>query len=53
MHRVLRHPFTLGVAGALGGLVLGLTLIHLYYDHRVLHDLVNLVNANAAKATAP
>ena len=43
----------LGACGALGGLLVGLGLIHAYYDHQVLHDLVNLVNANAAKATAP
>ena len=45
-----RYPFASGLVGAIAGLAVGLLVIHTYFDHKALHDLVNMVNANAEKA---
>lgn len=48
MHRLLNR-LPVSVVGGIVGVLIGLGLIHAYYDHKALHDLVNLVNAQAAK----
>lgn len=42
-------PFAKGFAGAVLGILLVLLLVHAWFDHKALHDIVNMVNANAAK----
>lgn len=41
-----------GVIGGIGGVAIALLLLHLWTDHRALHDLVDLVNANIAAQRA-
>ena len=45
-------PFAKGFAGAVVGIILVLLLVHAWFDHTALHDLVNMVNANAVKQQA-
>lgn len=56
MHRLLARlgPFAKGFAGAIAGMLLVLLLVHAWFDHIALHDLVNMVNAAKAQpAQAP
>ncbi len=48
-------PFAKGALGAIVGGLLLASLFHLYQDHRVLHEIVSLINAQvaAAKPAAP
>jgi hypothetical protein len=34
-----RHPYVAGALGAIGGLLILLALVHLWYDHVALHVL--------------
>lgn len=46
---LLSRPFVKGLVGAMVGGLMFLAGFHAYFDHRALHDLVNMVNATAAK----
>ncbi len=49
---VLTHPFTKGTAGAIVGGLLLLLALHVYTDHKALHQIVDMINANAARQQA-
>ena len=38
-----------GFIGAVFGVMVVLTIVHLYQDHQALHQIIGFVNANASK----
>lgn len=45
----MRRHLTSLLVGILG-VALGLTLWHLWLDHKTLHDIITMINASAQKA---
>jgi hypothetical protein len=45
-----RFSFWRGFVGMAVAFLLGLLIWHAYIDHQNLHAIINLINANAAKA---
>ncbi len=49
MHRVLGSAYVKGFVGAIIGGLLLFVALHLYLDHKALHDLVTYTNQTAPK----
>jgi len=51
MRAFLNGPFVKGIVGGAIGILLMLVLVHVYFDHKGFHELVDAINKAAAAGT--
>ncbi len=53
MGKSIVKTMLLGLASGMVGVLLALAVSHVYEDHKALHAIIDMINANAAKQNGP